>query len=75
MHNHGLGSWMAKRRLKSPDKVALIHDDGRTLTYRELADGTDRVSALLWQRGIRKGDRVAFLHERAQRRRLALGES
>ncbi len=33
------------------------------LTYRELADGTDRVSALLWQRGIRKGDRVAFLGE------------
>ena len=34
-----------------------------TVTYRQLADGTDRVSALLWQRGIRKGDRVAFLGE------------
>jgi len=65
MHNHGLGSWMAKRRLKSPDKVALIHGDGQTLTYRELADGTDRVSALLWRWGIRKGDRVAFLGENA----------
>jgi fatty-acyl-CoA synthase len=63
MHNHGLGAWMAKRRLKSPDVVALIHGDGDTVTYRELADGTDRVSALLWQRGIRKGDRVAFLGE------------
>ena len=63
MHNHGLGAWMAKRRLKSPDGVALIHGDGGTLTYRELAEGTDRVSALLWQRGIRKGDRVAFLGE------------
>jgi len=63
MHNHGLGSWMAKRRLKSPDKVALIHGDGDTVTYRELADGTDRVSALLWLRGVRKGDRVAFLGE------------
>ena len=63
MHNHGLGSWMAKRRLKSPDHVALIHGEGDTLTYRELADGTDRVSALLWHRGVRKGDRVAFLGE------------
>ena len=63
MHNHGLGAWMAKRRLKSPDDVALIHGDGDTVTYRELADGTDRVSAMLWQRGVRKGDRVAFLGE------------
>jgi fatty-acyl-CoA synthase len=63
MHNHGLGAWMAKRRLKSPDTVALIHGDGDTVTYRELADGADRVSALLWHRGVRKGDRVAFLGE------------
>ena len=63
MHNHGLGAWMAKRRLKSPDKIALIYGDGDTVTYRELADGADRVSALLWQRGVRKGDRVAFLGE------------
>ncbi|HWI31976.1 MAG TPA: long-chain fatty acid--CoA ligase [Microbacterium sp.] len=63
MHNHGLGAWMAKRRLKSPDKIALIHGDGDTVTYRELADGTDRVSSILSSRGIRKGDRVAFLGE------------
>jgi len=63
MHNHGLGAWMTKRRLKSPDKSALIHGDGEKVTYRQLADGTDRVSALLWNRGIRKGDRVAFLGE------------
>jgi len=63
MHNHGLGSWMAKRRLKSPDKTALIYGDGSTMTYRQLADAADRVSALLWHRGIRKGDRVAYLGE------------
>jgi fatty-acyl-CoA synthase len=63
MHNHGLGAWMAKRRLKSPDAIALIHGDGEPVTYRQLADGTDRVSAMLWQRGVRKGDRVAFLGE------------
>ncbi|WP_396641060.1 long-chain fatty acid--CoA ligase [Microbacterium sp.] len=63
MHNHGVGAWMSTRRLKSPDKVALIHGEGETLTYRELADDADRVSALLWHRGIRKGDAVAYLGE------------
>src|SRR5688572_2236260 len=63
MKNHGLGAWMAKRRLKSPDAIALIHGEGEPVTYRQLADGTDRVSAMLWQRGVRKGDRVAFLGE------------
>ena len=63
MHNHGLGAWLAKRRLKTPDKPALIHGEGEVVTYRQLADGTDRVSALLWHRGVRKGDRVAFLGE------------
>jgi len=62
MHNHGLGSWMAKRRLKTPEKTALIFDE-EVITYRRLADGADRVSALLWQRGIRKGDAVAYLGE------------
>ena len=33
------------------------------ITYRRLADAADRVSALLWQRGIRKGDTVAYLGE------------
>ncbi|WP_194409797.1 o-succinylbenzoate--CoA ligase [Microbacterium cremeum] len=62
MHNHGLGSWMAKRRLKTPDKTALVFD-GESITYRQLADAADDVSALLWQRGIRKGDAVAYLGE------------
>lgn len=63
MHRHGLGAWMAKRRLKTPDKIALIFGDAESKTYRELADGADRVSAMLWQRDIRKGDRVAYLGE------------
>ncbi|HEX6365419.1 MAG TPA: AMP-binding protein, partial [Agromyces sp.] len=62
MHNHGLGSWLAKRRLKTPDAAALVFE-GEVITYRELADAADRVSALLWRRGIRKGDAVAYLGE------------
>lgn len=62
MHNHGLGSWMAKRRLKTPDKTALVFE-GASLTYRELADTVDRVSAVLARRGIGKGDAVAYVGE------------
>ena len=63
MHNHGLGAWMFTRRLKSPDKVALVFGENERITYRQLADDADRVSALLWHRGIRKGDAVAYIGE------------
>lgn len=63
MHRHGLGAWMAKRRLKTPEKTALIFGDGESLTYGQLADAADRVLAMLWLRGIRKGDRVAYIGE------------
>ncbi len=63
MHNPGLGTWMRKRRLKSPDKTALIYDDGSTLNYRQLADQADGVATLLSSWGVAKGDRVAFMGE------------
>lgn len=63
MYDHGLASWMDKRRQKSPDKIALIYGEGSTVTYRELADGADRVSALLHARGVTRGDRVALMSE------------
>ncbi len=62
MHHPGIGAWMAKRRLKSADKTALIHGES-TVTYGQLADGADRVSALLRQHGVGKGDAVAYLGE------------
>ncbi len=62
MHNKGLGFWLAKRRMKNPDKTAVIFDDQR-VTYREFADAADAVAATLWRRGIRKGDSVAYLGE------------
>ena len=65
MHNHGLGAWMAKRRLKSPDKVALIHGDGRDRHVRASSPTrADRVvGAAAAARESAKGDRVAFLGE------------
>lgn len=61
MHQ-GIGFWLGKRRLRSPDKPAVIFGDD-VLTYRELADAADRVAALLRQRGIGKGDAVAYIGE------------
>ncbi|WP_247673483.1 long-chain fatty acid--CoA ligase [Micromonospora sp. C51] len=63
MHEQGIGAWPAKRRLKSPDKLALVHGEGSTVTYRQFADGTDRVAALLRGLGLGKGDAVAYLGE------------
>ena len=62
MRSHALTAWMSTRRAKSPDKTALIFGD-RTVTYRELADGVDRVAAVLQARGVGKGDAVAFVGE------------
>jgi fatty-acyl-CoA synthase len=62
MRNRGIGFWLAKRRLKNPDKPAVVSGDD-VLTYRELADAADRVAAVLWHRGIRKGDAVAYIGE------------
>lgn len=62
MHNKGLGFWLAKRRLRNPDKPAVIFD-GAQLTYRQFADAADRVAAVLARRGIGKGDAVAYIGE------------
>ncbi|WP_233558728.1 acyl-CoA synthetase [Micromonospora radicis] len=63
MHQHGIGAWIAKRRLKSAEKVALIHGEGATLTYGQFADAVDRISAVLREQGVGKGDAVAYLGE------------
>ena len=61
MHR-GIGFWLAKRRLKDPGKIAVVFGD-EELSYRELADAADRVAAVLWHRGIRRGDAVAYIGE------------
>lgn len=63
MQHQGLGAWLSKRRQVTPEKIALIYGDDRRMTYGQLADFTDAMAALLHQRGIGKGDAVAFLGE------------
>ena len=62
MENFGIGSWLQRRRPKSGNKTALI-SDGRELSYDELADRSMRLANSLRERGVAKGDRVAYLGE------------
>ncbi|MCH5670578.1 acyl-CoA synthetase [Streptomyces gilvus] len=60
MRNEGLGSWPARRARKTPHRTALIHG-GTSLTYAQLYDRTTRLAHALRSRGIRRGDRIAYL--------------
>ncbi|MGX5715436.1 o-succinylbenzoate--CoA ligase [Arthrobacter sp. MAHUQ-56] len=62
MDNNGVGSWLQRRRRKSGAKTALLSGT-RTLTYEELAERSDRLANALRNRGVAKGDRVAYLGE------------
>ncbi|MFE0328805.1 o-succinylbenzoate--CoA ligase [Streptomyces sp. NPDC058960] len=60
MRNEGLGSWPARRARKTPHRTALIHGD-RSVTYAELYERTTRLAHALRARGVRRGDRIAYL--------------
>ncbi|WP_328492868.1 o-succinylbenzoate--CoA ligase [Streptomyces sp. NBC_00414] len=60
MRNEGLGSWPARRARKTPHRTALIHH-GTTLTYGGLHERTTRLAHALRARGVRRGDRIAYL--------------
>ena len=62
MENFGIGSWLQRRRPKSGDKTALIAGD-RKLSYEQIADRSCRLANALRDRGVAKGDRVAYLGE------------
>ncbi|KAF9567264.1 hypothetical protein EC968_003468 [Mortierella alpina] len=44
----------------SPEAIAIVHDK-QTLTYLELNAAADRLAYQLFQAGVNRGDRVAFL--------------
>ncbi|MCD4851934.1 o-succinylbenzoate--CoA ligase [Arthrobacter sp. AK01] len=62
MDNNGVGSWLHRRRAKSGAKTALI-SGSHVLSYAELAERTDQLANALRDRGVAKGDRVAYLGE------------
>jgi len=60
MRNEGLGSWPARRARKTPHRTAVVHG-GTALTYGELHTRTTRLAHALRARGVRRGDRIAYL--------------
>jgi acyl-CoA synthetase (AMP-forming)/AMP-acid ligase II len=55
-----VGNWMTKWALLTPHKTALVFE-GRSFSYRELNERTNRAARLLVDLGIGKGDRVGVL--------------
>ncbi|MFI0189562.1 long-chain fatty acid--CoA ligase [Streptomyces sp. NPDC017082] len=60
MRNEGLGSWPVRRARKTPHRTALLHD-GRPTDYLTLYARTTRLAHALRARGVRRGDRIAYL--------------
>ncbi|KRE53312.1 AMP-dependent synthetase [Arthrobacter sp. Soil736] len=62
MENFGIGSWLQRRRPKSGNKAALIAG-GREVSYEQLAERSARLANAFRDRGVGRGDRVAYLGE------------
>ena len=60
MRNNGVGSWIARRARRTPDRAAVFHGADR-LTYAQLHDRVTRLAHGLRGLGVRRGDRVAYL--------------
>src|SRR5262250_861285 len=60
VRNSGVGSWIARRARRTPDRIAVLHGDDR-LTYAQLHDRVTRLAHGLRGLGVRRGDRVAYL--------------
>ncbi|GIJ72972.1 acyl-CoA synthetase [Virgisporangium ochraceum] len=60
MRNRGVGSWPARRARMSPHRVALVHVR-REWTFADVSGRSTRLAYVLRERGVRAGDRVAFL--------------
>ncbi|MCC6776795.1 MAG: AMP-binding protein [Hyphomicrobiales bacterium] len=57
-----LREWIARAARRAPDKPWLVGaDDGRCVSYRELAETAARIAAFLAARGLGRNDRVALL--------------
>ncbi|GAC1699361.1 MAG: long-chain fatty acid--CoA ligase [Candidatus Limnocylindrales bacterium] len=56
----GAWSWLAARAALTPDREALV-DGMERATYRDLATRAEAAARLLWELGVRPGDRVATL--------------
>lgn len=60
MQNQGIGPWVSRRRERSQGDIAIAFRDQR-IRYEELADRILHLANALADRGVRSGDRVAYL--------------
>lgn len=60
MPDYGIGSWPSRRARIDPNAAALRQGD-QCVTYRELASRVEDLARGLRTRGVRRGDRVAYL--------------
>jgi fatty-acyl-CoA synthase len=56
----GIGSWLTKRELLTPDREAVV-DGEKRLTYGQLNRRVNRLARALQGQGIKSGDRLAIL--------------
>ena len=57
---HTIGRWIRDRARTTPGRIAIDYP-GRTMTYAELDDASERLAASFLGRGLERGDRVATL--------------
>jgi len=57
--DEGIGSWIRRRAASAPNAAALVFGE-LVRSYGELAARVDRLAAVLRQRGVEAGDRVAY---------------
>lgn len=60
MDNAGIGSWLDRRIVMTPDSAALIFD-GSMITYRELTQRTRRLAHGLRSLGVDHGSRISYI--------------
>ncbi len=56
----GIGSWLTKRTVLTPDKEAVV-DGEKRLTYRQLNGRVNRLAKALQGLGLKSGDRLSIL--------------
>jgi fatty-acyl-CoA synthase len=60
MENPGIGSWLTKRALLTPDKEAVVEAE-RRLNYKQLNRRVNRLASALQASGLQLGDRISIL--------------
>src|SRR5690625_6280218 len=62
MTDHGIGDWIHRRQIKSAGRMAVTAGN-LELTYEQFGERINRLANALTDRGVSRGDRVAYLGE------------